>query len=99
MTERKDILNYIERHKAELMSKYHLSKIGVIGSLAHREQTSESDIDLIVEFETGTENLFQIKQALRQLFKNQFHLEVDICREKYIKPYYKKQILEDAVFV
>ncbi|MBK6902013.1 MAG: nucleotidyltransferase family protein [Saprospirales bacterium] len=99
MIAKTDILDYIKRHKPELISQYHLSKIGIFGSFARGEQTPESDIDLIVEFETGTEDLYQIKQALKKLFEREFHKEVDICRERYIKPYYKKRILQDAIFV
>ncbi len=98
MTTRSDILDYIREHKAHLFAQYHLSKIGIFGSFARDEQTSESDIDLIVEFEPGTEDLFQLKLAMKQLFREVFQREVDICREKFIKPYYKKRILRDAIF-
>jgi predicted nucleotidyltransferase len=99
MIDRADILDYLKQHKAELLTQYKLSKIGIFGSFARAEQTADSDIDLIVEFQDGTENLFQLKQALRKLMEQRFHREVDICREKYIKPFYKKRILEDAIFV
>ncbi len=92
------MLDYLWQHKPQLLAQYHLSKIGIFGSFARGEQTGASDIDLIVEFEAGTENLTQIKQSLKKLIEQQFHLEVDICREKYIKPYYKKRILKDAIF-
>jgi len=99
MIDQSDILKYLKQHKTDLLTQYSLSKIGIFGSFARGEQTADSDIDLIVEFQAGTDNLFQIKQALKKLMENQFHKEVDICREKYIKPYYKNQILKDAIFV
>lgn len=99
MTTRSEILDYLKKHKADLISQYHLSKIGLFGSFAREEQTDASDIDLIVEFEPGTEDLFHLKLALKQLFQQTFQKEVDICREKYIKPYYKNRILRDAIFV
>lgn len=99
MIDRTEIINYLKQHKAELLTQYNLSKIGIFGSFARGEQTVDSDIDFIVEFQSGTENLFQLKLALKKLFEQQFHKGVDICREKYIKPYYKKRILKDAIFV
>jgi len=99
MIDRGDIIKYLRQHKAELITEYNLSKIGIFGSFARGEQTADSDIDFIVEFNPGTENLFQLKLALKKLFEQQFHKDVDICREKYIKPYYKKRILKDAIFV
>ena len=99
MTDRAHILDYLKAHKAELIARYNLSKIGLFGSFARGEQHAGSDIDLIVEFQEGTENLFEIKRSLKELMESEFDLGVDICREKYIKPYYRKRILEDAVFV
>lgn len=99
MIDRTDIINYLKLHKAELLTEYNLSKIGIIGSFARGEQTAESDIDLIVEFQAGTENLFQLKQDLKIRIEKQFQKEVEICREKYIKPSFKNRILKDAIFV
>ena len=92
-------MDYIREHKAQLFSQFHLSKIGLFGSFARDEQTVDSDIDLIVEFEPGTEDLFHLKLAMKQFFREVFQKEVDICREKFIKPYYKHRILKDAIFV
>lgn len=99
MIQKENILTFINDKKPELIKKYRLTKIGIFGSFARNEQGELSDIDLIVEFEKDTQNLYQLKQALKKLFQTQFNKEVDICREKYIKPYYKKQILRDAIFV
>ncbi len=99
MTKKEDILDFIKGRKSELAKQYHLTKIGIFGSFARDEQKESSDIDLIVEFEKDTQDLYQLKQALKKLFQAQFNKEVDLCREKYIKPYYKKQILNDAIFV
>ncbi|MCB0586526.1 MAG: nucleotidyltransferase domain-containing protein [Phaeodactylibacter sp.] len=99
MAEKKEILDFIRREKENLLRKYHLTKIGLFGSFARDEQKAGSDIDLIVEFEPGTENLYEIKEEIRKVFQEQFHSKVDVCREKYIKPYYKEQILEDAIFI
>lgn len=96
--DKKVILDYLKQHKAELLAQYHLTKIGIFGSFARGEQTDKSDIDLIVEFQPGTDNLFHLKWDLRELFEQQFHRKVDICREKAIKPNYKKLILKDAIF-
>ena len=99
MHETEEILHFIGSQKDDLFGRYRLNKIGLFGSYARGEATEDSDIDLIVEFEPGTENLSKIKEDLRRLFSDQFHKKVDICREKYIKPFYKRQILKDAIFV
>jgi hypothetical protein len=73
--------------------------LGLIGSFSRDEATIKSDIDLIVEFKPGTEDLWERTESLRKSVKRKFKRDVDICTEKYIKPYYKKNILRDAIFI
>ncbi len=94
-----DILAFLAREKKDLQNKYRVSKIGLFGSYARGEETDDSDIDIILEFLPQTENLSEIKLSLRTLIEREFGKNVDICREKYIKPYYRKQILQSAIYV
>jgi len=94
-----DILSFLANEKKELENKYRVAKIGIFGSYARGEETDESDIDIILEFLPQTENLTEIKSSLRELIEQQFGKEVDICREKYLKPYYRNQILQSAIYV
>lgn len=70
-----------------------------MGSFSRNEETNESDIDLIVEFKSGTLDLMHTKEKLRKSIQKRLGRRVDICREKYLKPYYKNRILKDAIFV
>lgn len=90
------ILNYLASNKERMQREYHLVRIGIFGSYARGEQTADSDLDLLVEFEEGTGNLFEIKQKLKNEIQSVFRLPVDICREKYIKPFLKSHILQEA---
>ena len=90
------ILSYLASNKERMQREYHLVRIGVFGSYARGEQTADSDLDLLVEFEEGTGNLHEIKQKLKNELQSVFCLPVDICREKYIKPFLKSHILQEA---
>ncbi len=92
------ILRYLSSNKERYRKDFHLTKIGVFGSFARDEQTEESDIDLIVEFEQETQNLYLLKMQLKSEIQSKFHRPVDICREKYIKPVFKNQILSEAKY-
>jgi uncharacterized protein len=98
MTDSKQILNYLTSNKDRLQREYHLTRIGIFGSVARGEHTDNSDIDLIVEFEEGTDNLFEIKQKLISEIQSRFKMPVDICREKYIKSFFKSQILLETKY-
>lgn len=93
------IIDFLTKEKDLLEERFRVSKIGLFGSYARGEETSESDIDIIVEFLPKTENLTTIKSSLKELIMNEFGKNVDICREKYLKPYYRDQILKSAIYV
>ena len=86
MHSQKQILDFIRENKVVLRERFHISKIGIFGSFARKEQSANSDIDLS-------------KIEVRNFFKEKFDLGVDICREKYIKSHYKKRILNEAIYV
>lgn len=99
MTTKSDILTYLAIQKKAFQKEFHLTKLGLFGSFARDEQSAKSDIDLLVEFAPHTPHLSEKKAKIKTLLKAQFRREVDICREKYIKPYYKEQILKSAIYV
>ena len=92
------ILNYLASNKDRFQKEFHLTSIGIFGSIARGEQLDKSDIDLIVEFEDGTENLYDLKQKLKSEIQLRFKMPVDICREKYIKSFFKTQILLESKY-
>lgn len=94
-----DILKYLSNNKELFYKQFNIIKIGIFGSFARNEQTEKSDIDIIIEMPRGTDDIFEKKQQLRELLKNHFHREIDICRERAIKPLFKEMILKDAIYV
>jgi len=93
------ILQFLSVNKQTISRKYHLKKMGIFGSYARNEQTPESDLDLLVEFEENTPDLTEKKDFLRKELQSVFHIPVDICREKYIKPVFRQHILSDVIYV
>jgi len=93
------VLAYLSSNKNRLRKKYHITKIGIFGSVARDEATDKSDIDLIVEFENNTPDLYGKKQKLKAEIQAGFDVPVHICREKYIRPAFKDQILAEAKYV
>jgi len=96
--DRQEIIGYLTSNKERLRKHYHVIRIGIFGSYARNEQNEKSDIDIILEFEENTENLTQIKEEIKNEIQLRFQKPVDICREKYIKTIFKKQILSQAQY-
>lgn len=90
---------FLNEIKPDFEKDFQIIRIGLFGSYARDEQTEKSDIDLIVEFAPGTEGLSEKKEKIKYLIKSKFKKEVDVAREKYLKPYYKNQIIKSAIYV
>jgi predicted nucleotidyltransferase len=95
---RDQILSFLSQNKKLFRDRFHIIRIGLFGSYARGEQNLNSDIDLLVEFEDNTQDLYDLKIQLKDFFKKNIGLEVDICREKYIKPRIKNSILKETVY-
>ncbi len=94
-----EIMNFLQSNRNLLLEKYHVTKIGLFGSFARNEQKENSDVDLLIELEDGIQNIYDLKDSLRQFLSSSFNRSVDIAREKYLKPYAKEQILKDTLYV
>ena len=94
-----EIISYLQAKKAELFSNYGLVKLGLFGSFARNEALEDSDIDLLVDFQPNTPDLYDKNQAIKSLIESHFDRKVDLCTEKYIKPYFKSQILRSVIYV
>lgn len=71
--------------------------LAIFGSVARNEGTSESDIDILIDFEPG-KGLFvfiEIKNYLEKLFDG----EVDLVTKNALHPALKEQILREAKYV
>ena len=76
-----------------------MRKIALIGSFARNEQTPQSDIDILIDLDENTPDIFEVKRLLQQELENKFKRKVEIVSERYIKPYYREEILSEAVYV
>jgi predicted nucleotidyltransferase len=66
MSEKPDILLFLSKNKERLKKKYHLTRIGVFGSVVRNDFSDDSDIDIIVEFEENTPDLYSIKLNIKK---------------------------------
>jgi predicted nucleotidyltransferase len=98
MKSSEDILKFISHNRALLRERFHIVRIGIFGSYARGEQHVNSDVDLLVEFEEGTKDLYGLKIQLKEFFKTHLGVDTDICREKYIKPRMKVAILKETTY-
>lgn len=94
---KEEIILYLTTQKSLFLKSFGVTKLGLFGSAARGEKPN--DIDVIVEFKLGTQDLFEKKNQMREILESRFKLPVDICRERSIRPLAKKLIMRDVIFV
>jgi predicted nucleotidyltransferase len=99
MNTKKEILDFLQTNRQYIVKKYHITKLGLFGSFARDEQTKDSDVDVLIELEDNTKDIYDIKLSLNKYLSKAFGRSVDLAREKYLKPYAKDFILKDTIYV
>ncbi len=85
--------------KPELHDRFGVSEIGVFGSYVRQEENSESDIDVLVEFEQGSKVTLFTLMDLEEYLTNVFAKKVDVVMKKGLKPIIGRQILREVEFI
>jgi len=76
MNTKKEILDFLSENKNELLTKYHLSKIGIFGSFSRGEATKNSDVDIIFDFKENIDDIYSVKVALKAYLSKTFNRSV-----------------------
>ena len=99
MLTKEEILYFLSLNKEMFKEKFNVIKLGIFGSFARDEQNETSDIDILIEMELDTEQIFEKKQEIKKLLKQKYDREIDLCRERSIKPIFKTFILNEVIYV
>jgi hypothetical protein len=79
--------------------KLGIRNVGLFGSYGRNEQSVESDIDLLVDFEPEKENfdnLMAVYDLLEKIFKNE---KVEVVTMNGLSPYIGPSILKEVQYV
>ena len=81
--------------KAELFERFRIKNLAIFGSYARNEQRSDSDIDILVEFDAVGIEFIELADQLESILK----LRVDLVSRSGIKPKYYRAISNDLKYV
>ena len=87
-------IKILRQHFQEIKKKYSVSYLGIFGSYVRGEQTSESDLDLLVEFEEKP-GLFEYIE-LEDYLSDLLGVKVDLVMKSALKPNIGKRILNEV---
>ena len=81
---------------SEICGRFQVKELAVFGSAARGEMRPDSDVDVLVEFQTGHSNgLFEF-DALERELAALFGRKVDLVSKSGLKPRVRGSVLRDA---
>jgi hypothetical protein len=96
MTELEEIEGILKEHREILKDKYYVKRIGIFGSLSKGKQTSESDVDILVEFDGPIGwDIVELNDYLEDLIGK----KIDLVSTKALKPQLRENILNEVIYI
>jgi len=94
--DRDEVIRKLHDNKAALEKKFPLKTLALFGSYARNEQTSDSDIDVMVEFSEPVG--IEFVDLLIEL-ENIFQKPVDLVTKRSLKSSLKPLVEKDLIYV
>lgn len=91
------IMRTLEVERSELGTRFHVRSLGVFGSYIRHEADPDSDLDILVEFDTPP-TLFEFVR-LQDYLGQVLGLPVDLVMKSALKPTIGRDILAEVLMV
>jgi predicted nucleotidyltransferase len=98
MTSRDYILSSLKAQKGEFQ-KYGVNLIGLFGSYSRNEQTVQSDVDILIDFEPEMEtydNFMAVYDLLEIIIKGE---KIEVVTKNGLSPHIGPSIIKEVVYV
>lgn len=92
-----DVVETLRRQEEEIKRRFGARRIGVFGSFARGEESKDSDIDILVEFEAG-QKTFDNYMDLKFFLEDLFGRNVDLATVQALKSQIKDDILQSVIY-
>ena len=87
-------IEILRDHEQEIKKRFAVRRIGLFGSFVRGEETKESDIDILVEFEDPTfRNFMNLAFYLEDIFSRRVDLLTPEGISHRIRPYVEKEVV------
>jgi len=92
-----EVINKLKEHKNDLFKKYNIKSMGVFGSYARGEESSDSDVDILVEYSITPDffKFLDLEDELSEIFNK----KIDLVTKPALKPLIKNKILKETLYI
>jgi predicted nucleotidyltransferase len=93
----KKIMEVLKNNKEFLKKNFRVTRIGIFGSFARNEETENSDIDILVEFEKTPDmvTFFSVEEFLEK----KLNKKIDMVRPQGLKKHIKENVLSEVIYI
>lgn len=93
----KECIQKLTNFKQTFGGQFGITRMGIFGSVARKENTEDSDIDIVVEInKPSLSGMYELRQSLRELFG----CDVDLVRYRQsLRPLFRSNINNDVIYV
>ena len=82
-----------------LQNEYHITELGIFGSYVRGEQTEDSDVDILVEFDSSFRFGLVTYCHIENYISDRLGKKVDLVMKTALKPYLGKRILSEVIYL
>ena len=97
MKSRDEVLQILTNQKSSLLETYQITRLGIFGSYARNQQTDESDIDILVDYENAP-TLYKLIE-LRDYLSELFLVKVDVVTKNGLKARIRERVLAEVIYL
>jgi predicted nucleotidyltransferase len=97
MKELNRLKKILQDHKATLRDEFGVIEIGLFGSYTKANQSKDSDVDILVEFEKAIDLFTYVH--LKNHLSDLLGVNVDLVTKKALKPKIGERILSETVYI
>jgi uncharacterized protein len=94
-----EIKTHLQQITPFLQQHYHVTQIGIFGSYVRGEQTPNSDLDILIEFQPDERFGLVTFCELEVYLSSTLHLQVDLVMKAGLKPNLGDRILQEVIYL
>jgi hypothetical protein len=91
--------NLLTDQKLHLEKQFHVRKLGIFGSYVRGEETATSDLDILIEFESGYRFGLLTFCHLENYLSDLLEVNVDLVMKDSLKPRIGQKILSEVIYI
>ncbi len=99
MIELETIKTLLKKHQTVFKQKYRIKQLGIFGSYVRGEATRDSDLDILVEFQSGYRFGLLTFCKLENDLSDLLGVKVDLVMKDSLKPKIGRQILSEVIYL